>query len=664
LPPRPIRTFVRALAAAALLLAGAAGRADAQTGELPDELRSVAQVRFRGQHHLGKRQLKAAGLRTRNPSVFPWRERPLLRRDYLLADSAAIVSLYRHYGYLDAAVRVHLVPGSDPRTAIVEFGITEGPLTRVSTVDVTGSAHYPPAELKRGLFAQPGRAYDPVFPQLDVLKIRTSYQERGYFAAVDTSARRGVPDSAHVAVRYDMVEGPRYTVGRIQYFGNGKLRESLGRRELLLKPGDVFRTSRLDLSREHMYSTGLFRQVQVTTLPDTSAGTLDLLVRVQPRPSRWVDVGIGSGTSDRFRTTAQWGHRNLDTRALAGVLDGELSWYGNGRPHRQTAAGTLTEPWLFGLRLRGQVGVFYRVLHDQAYDALGNKVYTQNTDSRGVSFSLYREFSRIARLTLLEESALIHQGVSYDVPRASLQDSTRSRIDSLTIKGYRSNTLRATLERDTRNERISPSRGSYQSLVSELAGGPLAGQARYVKGILSSTWYSPQPNGWTIAARASAGVMQPYGVLPSGDFIVGFGVDSVVARLPRESRFFIGGVNSLRGYGENAVTLNGGTAMALANVEARIPLAGPLGVEVFLDAGNVWDRPAYIRARDFVLPWQATVARPGDIRYSYGAGLRLVLPFGPLRIDLARGDRPDYPFSVYRHRNLPFSFQFAIGPTF
>jgi outer membrane protein assembly factor BamA len=249
------------------------------------------------------------------------------------------------------------------------------------------------------------------------------------------------------------------------------------------------------------------------------------------------------------------------------------------------------------------------------------------------------------------------------VPLSRVPDTTITRLNSQTIPRYRTNTLRSTLERDTRNERIAPVRGSYQTLVGEQAGGWLKGQTAYRKAILSSTWYTPFTNGWQLAARAAGGIMGPFGQAPE-NFTPDLGVDPQVSRVPREARFFVGGVNSMRGYGENAVTRDGGLAMAQANIELRMPVAGPFGVELFLDAGNVWDRPAYIHGRDLVFPWQATRSRPGDIRYTYGAGARLVLPFGPLRIDFARCERPDFAFSTWNHKNLPFVFQFAIGPSF
>lgn len=158
--------------------------------------------------------------------------------------------------------------------------------------------------------------------------------------------------------------------------------------------------------------------------------------------------------------------------------------------------------------------------------------------------------------------------------------------------------------------------------------------------------------------------MEPFGT-PPDNFSPTEGLDGEVARVPFESRFFIGGVNPLRGYGENSVPPSGGMAMALANLELRVPLVGPLGVEAFVDAGNVWARPEYILARDLVLPWQATRSRADDLRWTYGIGARLLLPFGPLRVDLAWSDRPDFPEGrLGNWKGLPFVYQFAIGPSF
>src|SRR4029077_9111053 len=106
-------------------------------------------------------------------------------------------------------------------------------------------------ELKRVLLAQPRRAYDPAFLPIDTLHLSALYQERGYRPHTFAEAERGVPESLAIAVRYRVTEGPRYTIGRIDYEGSGRLKESLARRELLVQTCETSRSSRLEQSVAH-----------------------------------------------------------------------------------------------------------------------------------------------------------------------------------------------------------------------------------------------------------------------------------------------------------------------------------------------------------------------------------------------------------------------------
>jgi outer membrane protein assembly factor BamA len=317
-------------------------------------------------------------------------------------------------------------------------------------------------------------------------------------------------------------------------------------------------------------------------------------------------------------------------------------------------SANLVEPWLFGLRLQGQTGVFYEGGTDDR-----DPRFLQRRDSRGVEAGLSREFSNIFKGSVSGHSALVHQ--SYEVlvvdPGSGLQDTVQNSLGR-----YYDNGLTMSLFRDTRDDRITPGRGSIQAIVAELAGGPLKGASSFRKLALVSTWYTPRQNGWTIATRFSGGVMGPTGS-DENTFQPGT-ADSVVARVPRERRFFIGGVNSMRGFNENSILADGGLAMLLLNVEARIPLRGPFGAEAYVDIGNVWSRTEFIKLSNFILPWEAAGSDPSDIRYTAGLGARLLLPFGPLRMDLTWSKHPDFRGTVIRHRLFPFDVQFAIGPSF
>ena len=214
---RPIRA-ARAVAPAAALLALLAFPASpgAQQGELPEELRTIASVRFRGLHHLSRRQLSSAGLRTRTPSLLPWRERPTLRHDYLRADSAAIVSLYRHYGYLDADREGEAHAG--PRSARGHRGVRCGARARSRACRASNwpvSGRCPTASCAGGRCSR-SRGGRSILRSCSSTCSRSARctSSAAFCVHVDTLSRRGVPDTTHVAVHYDVDEGPQYRVGR------------------------------------------------------------------------------------------------------------------------------------------------------------------------------------------------------------------------------------------------------------------------------------------------------------------------------------------------------------------------------------------------------------------------------------------------------------------
>ncbi|MFM8559741.1 MAG: outer membrane protein assembly factor, partial [bacterium] len=617
-----------------------------------------------GMHHLGRRELKAANLKTHRPGRLPWRERPSLRMDYLRADTASIAALYRHYGFLDARARWVLESTRDPEAARVVFVIDEGQRSRIATLDLQGVNVFHEREVERVLLAQRKQPFDPAFLSLDTVRVSTLYQERGYRPHTQASAERGAADPTAVNVRYDIHEGPRYRIGRIDYESSGALREQLARRELLLRPGDFYRRSRLEQSVQRLYDTGLYSQVQVSATVDTTDSTLDLDFRLAERRPRWIDLGIGSGTAELFRFTGEWGHRNLNRNALRGALHGELALDYQRRNALDEAqvlrvrtirtSADLVEPWLLGFRLQGRASLFYEQSNDDR-----DYRFLHRRRSRGVEVGLLREFSRILRANLTAHTALVNQ--SYDV----LLETDQATRDSLSqvLDRYFDNGMGLGLTRDTRDDRVIPGRGSMQTILLEFAGGPLRGASSYEKLQFTSVWYTPRANGWLLASRVVAGVMAPIGN-PSDEFSPGT-VDPEVARVPKERRFFIGGVNSLRGFGENSVTGDGGLAMLLGNVEMRIPLWGPLGAEVFMDAGNVWPQASHIRWSDLVAPWN--VSDPLDasqLRYSYGVGARVMLPFGPLRFDISWSEHPEFSGGQLFRRRQPFAYQFAIGPSF
>jgi outer membrane protein insertion porin family len=620
-----------------LALVPAAARAQQ---DFPTELRVIAEVRIEGRHHVSAHEIRGV-LKTRPPSFWPWRERPALRLDFLRADTLAIENLYRQNGYLDARAHVRVAPGRAPRDAIVTFVVEEGERSRVGAVVLNGVNAYPLDQLRRRLAARSGRPYNPAYIIVDTTRISRAYQERGYIPHVTSSAAR---EGLRVDVRYDVNEGPLYRFGNVLFTpaGTQHVRESLVRRELLIRRGEVYRYPRMERSIERLYETGLFSQVQMTPLVDSTRSNIDVDLRVRERKPRWIDAGIGSGSAERFRSTGEWGHRNLAGRGLQGVLSSKLAFDGGARFLLTRSEVSLLEPWLLRTRTRGLATGYYERRNDRA-----NPQFVVGLEAKGFSFELRRELGRFSRISLIEDNTFVFQ--RYDV-----RDPTAGSFPDTVYTTHR---LQLGLQRDLRDNPLNATKGSAQSLTGEVAGGPLKGTSSFTKGQLVSTWYTPRPNGWVFAARIRAGVIRPFGdkALVNPDSTL----DSLVRRVPLADLFRTGGVNSIRGYNENSIPASGGLVVLEANLEVRIPLIGPFGLEVYADAGNVWRRPAHIKAGQFKPSISHEALDPSDVRYVVGIGPRFNLPVGPLRIDFTWSLRPSRDRAA-----LVREPQFAIGPSF
>jgi outer membrane protein assembly complex protein YaeT len=614
--------------------------------ELLQELKIIASVRIDGHRHLGAGAIERV-MKTKNPSLWPWRERPVLRRDYLLSDVTAIADLYRHHGYLDATVEYRVASSGQRDEVDVLFLVHEGEPSKVRFVEFGGVASVAEKDLRRKLWARPGRAFDPAYLQLDTLVITSLYQERGFRPQVTGSAVREVPESLRVRVRYDVQEGVRYQVGKIDIEGRARVRESLVRRELAIRSGAPYQWSRVVRSQERLYESGLFSQVQIEPVPDSTRTLMNFEIRLRERKPRWVDAGIGSGTDERFRLTGEWGHRNLLGWGQQGAVGSLLTFYGDGKFQRWNLSATLLEPWLLRSRTRGQVTPLY-----ERHDDRADPRWIVRQEFKDVNLQLRRELNRFTRLTLTQKNIFANQDLEI-----LAGDLDPARPDTVIVPKYTTHSLGLGLERDIRDNPFNAARGSAVSVSAEVAGGPLSGSSSFWRSEMIASWYTPLPNGWTLATRARGGIIDPFGPRPKfSDTLV---VDPEVARVPLEERFRTGGVNSIRGHDENSIHPSGGLVVLQASVEMRVPtelrlpFLGPLGIEAYVDAGNVWARPEHIRARELWV--SADESDVNAVRYVAGLGPRANLPIGPLRLDFTWRLRPS---------SSPPRLQFAIGPSF
>ena len=650
--PHPDRTSGRGAGwlLVALLLAFATP-ARAQSS-FPRELQVVESVKLRGRHHVPKKEVMAV-LKTGRHAQGAWREKPVLRLDFLRADTLAILGVYRQHGYLDAQVTTQVRSLREPGQAEISFMIVEGRPSIVRNVQFEGVHAFSESQLLQLIYAKRGRPFNPAAVILDTLRIAEAYQDRGYRPRVSADASRTGLD---VTVHYMVQEGPLYRFGQVDYSSAGPLsvRRSLIERELDMQPGDIYRRSQVQRSIEHLYSTHLFRSIQATPLPDSANALMEIDMRLEERMKHWIDAGVGSGTAERFSFNASWGHRNLWDGGYEGSVTSRLSLDDHARFLLWRTELSLLSPWVFGRRTPGQVTTYY----EQSADWVSDPRWVLNKWAPGVRFQLRREFSRILRLTATQDNVLIHQAVRFRIPQPP-QQLVDSLFENVPAQ-YTTHLLNLSADRDLRDDPLVTHRGSVQSLSGEVAGVLLRRSSSYVKGQTTSAWFTPVRRTWLLATQVRAGMMAPFGpdvrYSPQDSL-----VDAQVARVPLERRFRLGGVNSVRGFTETGLVPNGGLAMVQANAELRIPVIGPVGLELYVDGGNVWPGASHVKIGDFKPYAGPKPVEPGDMRYVFGLGPRVVLPFGPLRLDFTWSPRPIDPQTK---QWFVHELQFAIGPAF
>jgi len=677
----------------------------AQRDSLQQERPEVRELRIRGIRSVSSSELRASlatqpsscrslllrpfCLLTKSRFIF---ERKYLDREEFKIDVLRTLVFYFKRGYRDAQVDTSITR-MDGNTVRVTFSITEGPATRLTVSEIYDSARViPPRDSSRELRPLVGEPLNLLAVDSTVVRLRQALWERGFADAViaprtvvDTSANTGT-------LRITVDPKRRVTIGDISIVGNQHISEETIRRSLRVQSGDVFRSSRIGLSQRALYESALFRRAIIDTLP-RAAGIADsvkpLVVRVQEAPPREASTSVGFTTADFVQTEGRFVHnyfmngpRRLDASLTIGNLlaqqltrsrlfvdftniaqDNDLGryyaptfqasvdlrqrWFGS--PRNTVGAGLFTHR-------RSSPGVFV----DRGYGA--SATFTRELAIRTPLSGTYRfEISSV-------EAGDVYFCVNYGVCDASTIQA---------LKGeQRMSPLSVALNLDRSNAPLSPTKGVRLRAEGEHASQFTASDFRYNRAVLDLAAYLPLPFRRSVgAAHLRAGWVRP---LAGTAEAVGLrSLDQTFAStqiLHPRKRFYAGGSQSVRGFGENqlgprvltiapdklrgrsikgadttwvcaptvgitqcdpsAVQLRdrdfqvrplGGTTLLEGSIELRMPVWRSVVAAVFVDGAILGEGSLGMITK-------------GTGAITPGFGVRYESPVGPIRVDL--GVRP------------------------
>ena len=483
-------------------------------------------------------------------------ERHYLNRQELKRDVLRIRVFYFREGYREAQVDTTVTQVNDGQVA-VRFHIVEGLPTVVSDVTIAyDSTLFTPRKTKQLTLVETGRPLDLFELDSTRLQFQNALWDLGYAdALVDTSTV--VDQSAHTArVQLRLVPNHLTTVGDIVIQGANQITPATVLNSLSFRRGDVFRRSAMIESQRNLYESNLFK-LAALDVPETFDSVKTVNVLLREAPLHEARIGGGFNTVDFVQTEGRFTHynlfggaRRLDISATVGnLLAGSLN--GRGLFHRQLDDTTITgsgndflqptyqasvelkQPaWLQRPRNALAIGAFAQrravpsVVIDRGYG--GNLTYTRTVAVRAPASLSYR--FEVTRVEAGGPYFCVNFGVCDTTSIAALR--SHQRLSPVT----------AQLQVDRSDQPLNPMRGYTARAVLEHASSFTVSDYRYNRAYAEGALYSRMgPKNAVFAAHMRVGFVRPLG---------GGGTMSESVLHPRK-RFYAGGSQSVRGYGEN-----------------------------------------------------------------------------------------------------------------
>ena len=632
-----------------------------QEQELHPDAPVLRSLRFVGNDSFSDSELRE-GLVTQVGSWVPFTRSPRFDAASFQGDLARLTTYYQARGYFEMRIRHTAIEPAGKDAVRVTVAVEEGQPSMVRKIELTGIESLPAAfrdRLQGGLPLAPGAVFtDQAYRAAKAAVLVRLHDDA--FAEAQIQGRANVDKLAHaVDITFAITPGGHYVYKDFVIRGNSRVPINRIQRELdgVMKKGGDFQSSDLDEAQRRIYALGVFSNAQVEPgAPDLDAGSLPIVVEVTEAPFHTFRAGVGIGIDiEHQELHVTGGYTNRDFLGGLRRLDFDnlvaLEWLpGVFNPIESavpafTSTLKLTQPEIFSyntdlipslqVERDAELGFGYWAFRGRL--GLPWKIAPSLTLTPAYSAEL-----------LVFDSGTAFSGIDLS-PTALLSLSCQ-----VCVLSY----VEQTLVWDRRNDKSEPSSGFFLQLDIQEAGGPLGGSFSNTRWLPEGRAYFPLGKRDVLAIRLQLGALFTYGGTTS----------------PIDQRFFLGGIDSVRGYGAQRlspmVRVNtcapivnpknpggpkipsplcqgvnqgvgildiqvGGNGMVEGSVELRHTLSDVLHLVAFVDTGEVTQQP-------FAFDFSAQ-----GLAITPGLGIRFITPIGALRADFAyRATDPIRPLSL------------------
>ena len=440
-----------------------------------------------------------------------------------------------------------------------------------------------------------------------VLKLEEEYRQAGYILARVTDVHMDQDGTLNLTVNEGIVED-------FKVKGNVKTKDYVITREMRLKKGQPFNAKDARRSMQRIYNLGYFEDVNVKLNPGKEPNSVEVEVSVVEMNTGTFGIGAGYSSADGFVGMISIGDKNF--RGTGDSVN--IRWEFGGEDNKNYDF-SYTRPWLDDKETRATINL-YDITNEYAdYNIDGDEIARYDKKRRGqeLTFSRRAEGEFISNYITIKNRDDIYEGEAdgyendpdqyYEEQFKDKSKYWENYYPETAAERRKENfgvTRSITLGRvlDSRDNVYDPHEGKRISYSIEHAGF-MGGDFDFTKFTADYRYYYRAGGEAVWALNLGAGYAD--------------------GNMPLSQRFSMGGSDTLRGYEDDQFR---GNSMVKATLEYRFPIVKKVQGVLFTDNGYAWDK-RFQDDFDF-----------GLIKNSFGVGLRINSPLGPVKLDYGYGD--------------------------
>lgn len=516
--------------------------------------------------------------------------------DRMAYDQEKLRQFYLNHGYADFRVLSAVAELSpDKKDFFMTFTIEEGEKYKFGKISIENSIEAIPEEkLQKSIMIEEGDWYSARLVEQTIEKLMEAAGEEGYAFVEPRPQLKKNPEEHTVDIVFVITEGPKIYIQRIDIIGNTRTLDSVIRREFEVAEGDAFNAVKIRKSIQKIKDLNFFKKVNLTKESGDTSNRVILKVEVEEQSTGEMNFAGGYGQNIGVLGEVSVRERNVMGHGQEVGIKTRFA------KRQQLLDVEFIEPFFLNRPLRFGVNGFARRDNFQSQSSFDER---SNGAGVWIGYDLTEDWGQ-----------MLGYNVSFEkignLPSSASKFIRQQQGSQIISEVFQS------ISYDKRDSKLEPTSGYILNLRNDFAG--LGGNARYLRNILSGTYYYPLDDDITFLAKGKTGYIASMG-----------------KTVRSTDRFMIGG-DSLRGFDYAGIGPRdrlgthdalGGMRFYTTSVETIFPIGLPneFGVKgsVFVDAGSLWDAQQH----------DPQLFDDRSIRVSSGFGLSWKSPMGPLRVD-------------------------------